>query len=428
MAVLYRTNTQSRVLEEILVKSGIAYNMVGGLKFYDRKEIKDVIAYLRVLHNPADNLSLLRIINVPKRGLGDSTLAKLTDYANAQQQTLFEVVTAASQVPDLSPRFVPRLEQFGQTLFELLGMADQVPVQDLIEAVITRTGYKAELEAEKNPQNESRLENLEELKSVAQDFLSEDEGEHTLSDFLEHVALVSDIDDAKLDDDKITLMTLHSAKGLEFPVVFLVGLEEGLFPHARTLMNEEEIEEERRLCYVGITRAERFLFLSSASMRTIYGRTSPCMVSRFLEEIPRNLVTEYKRPVEEVNLDQPGYGFHGHRSFAKSYSSGGMGSGSYANKIQDKEETFSFGRDGGVGSGARRSADRNLSTSHSYKPTVGAGTKTTFAPGDKVTHAKWGLGTVVGVKASRDGQEVQVAFAGQGIRSLLTKYAVLKKV
>jgi DNA helicase-2/ATP-dependent DNA helicase PcrA len=428
MAVLYRTNTQSRVLEEILVKSGIAYNMVGGLKFYDRKEIKDVIAYLRVLHNPADNLSLLRIINVPRRGIGDSTLGKLTDYANANRQTLFEVVTAASQVPDLAPRFVVKLEQFGQNLFELLGQADQVPVQDLIEAIITKTGYKAELEAEKNPQNESRLENLEELKSVAQDFLSEDEGEHTLADFLEHVALVSDIDDAKLDDDKITLMTLHSAKGLEFPVVFLVGLEEGLFPHARTLMNEEEIEEERRLCYVGITRAERFLFLSSASMRTIYGRTSPCMVSRFLEEIPRNLITEYKRPVEEIALDQPSYGYPRRRTYAKSYSGGGMGSGSYANKIQDKEETFSFGRDSGVGNSASRSADRNQSTSHSYRPVVGAGTKATFAPGDKVTHAKWGMGTVVGVKASRDGQEVQVAFAGQGIRSLLTKYAVLKKV
>ena len=430
MAVLYRTNTQSRVLEEILVKSGIAYNMVGGMKFYDRKEIKDVVAYLRVLHNPADNLSLLRIVNVPKRGLGDSTLGKLQDFANANRQTLFEVVTAASQVPDLSPRFVPRLEQFGQVLFELLGMVDQVPIQELIEAVITKTGYKAELEADKNPQNESRLENLEELKSVAQDFLSEDDNEHTLSDFLEHVALVSDIDDAKLDDDKITLMTLHSAKGLEFPVVFLVGLEEGLFPHARTLMNEEEIEEERRLCYVGITRAERFLFLSSASMRTIYGRTSPCVVSRFLEEIPRNLLKEYKRPEEDLDLGGDySYGGRSRRSYARSYSGGGMGSGSYANKIQDKAETFSFGRDDGLSSSRKNSGQTgSLSASHSYKPAVGAGTKATFAPGDKVTHAKWGMGTVVSVKESRDGQEVQVAFAGQGIRSLLTKYAVLKKV
>ncbi len=431
MAVLYRTNTQSRVLEEMLVKSGIAYNMVGGLKFYDRKEIKDIVAYLRVLHNPADDLSLLRIINVPKRGLGNTTLGRLQEDASAQSKTLFEVITNPEQVPGLSARFIPKLEQLSLVLFGLLGRVEELPVEELIAEVIDKTGYKAELEAEKNPQNESRLENLEELQSVAKDFLNDEDEEHDLASFLEHVALVSDIDDAKLDHDKITLMTLHAAKGLEFPAVFLVGMEEGLFPHARTLMNEEEIEEERRLCYVGITRAERYLFLSSAKMRTIYGRTSPCIVSRFLEEIPRGLITEYKRPAAANEL-----GFAG--------GAAGRGSQPYRGR-----SSFGTERSGSFGSGSKSSfnpgcrphssstaseaprdqeTSRRQSWNHSYIPAAGAGTSTAFAPGDKVTHAKWGVGTVVGIKNSQDGQEVKVAFADQGIRTLLTRYAVLKKV
>ena len=474
MVVLYRTNTQSRVFEEILVKSGIAYSMVGGLKFYDRKEIKDIIAYLRLLYNPNDSQSLLRIINVPKRGLGASTVAKLQDFASAQEQTLFEVITNASQVPDLSARFVNKLEELGQIIFELIGQVDQIPVEDLIQQVITKTGYKAELEAEKTPQAEARIENLKELASVAQDFLLEEGEEKTLANFLEHVALVSDIDDAQLEEDKLTLMTLHSAKGLEFPVVFLAGLEEGLFPHSRTLMDDHEVEEERRLCYVGITRAEKYLFLSGARLRTIYGQTTPCQPSRFLKEIPRNLLHEYQRPQEEEQVLFE----RGGRNRLGSFGMGGAigRSGAYGGGYGGAGATGGFNRaarDGGLGrpvgaggagryglnqqgTGAeeggriygagRLDGSQGLSRGRfgqggsrgenwvqqavhgSFVPKTAPGAVANFAPGDKVSHKKWGVGTVVSVKVTRDGQEVKVAFAGEGVRSILTKYAVLEKI
>ena len=297
MSILYRTNTQSRVFEEMLIKSGIAYNIVGGTKFYERKEIKDIIAYLRVIFNPNDSLSLLRIINVPRRGIGDATLAKLQAYAEENNMNLFDVVSASGDVPGLSSRFVGKLEELSSIIFELMGEANsgEVPVKQLIDNVMTKTGYLEELENSKSAQDQSRVENLKELLSVAEDF-SKGEEEDNLENFLGRVALVSDIDDAELGEEAITLMTLHSAKGLEFPVVFLVGMEEGIFPHARTLMDEEEIEEERRLCYVGITRAERTLFLSHARMRTVFGHTVSYPPSRFLKEVPRSLIHEFKRP------------------------------------------------------------------------------------------------------------------------------------
>lgn len=294
MAILYRTNTQSRIFEEMLIKSGISYNMVGGLKFYERKEIKDIIAYLRVIFNPADSLSLLRIINVPKRGIGDASLAKIQAYAAANSVSLFEAVSNAAAIDGLSSRFISKLDDFTGIIFELMNLANEAPVEDLIDRVLRDTGYLEELENERTPQAQSRIDNLHELISVAQEFAASEE-ENNLENFLAHVALVSDIDDTELGEDAITLMTLHSSKGLEFPVVFLVGMEEGLFPHARTLMDETEIEEERRLCYVGITRAKEKLFLSSTKMRTIYGNTVTYPPSRFLQEIPARLVKTIKR-------------------------------------------------------------------------------------------------------------------------------------
>ncbi len=389
MAVLYRTNTQSRVFEEMLIKSGIAYSMVGGTKFYERKEIKDVIAYLRVLYNPSDSLSLLRVINVPRRGIGDATLAKIINYANANGKTLFEAITNPEEITGIAPRFIEKLEKLGELLFTLINEVDQVPIENLVEDVMNKTGYLEELQEEKTPQAQSRIDNLQELISVAQDFLKDEESEKTLANFLEHVALVSDIDDAVLDEDKMTLMTLHAAKGLEFPVVFLAGMEEGLFPHARTLMDEEELEEERRICYVGVTRAEQYLFLTSARMRTIYGRTASCLQSRFLDEIPRNLIEEITKPKQEHQISL----------------------------VVPKKEKVTLDDCNWFASGPG-----------SKKEDVGAGTKATFNAGEKVEHAKWGIGTVVGVKNSQDGQEVKVAFEGEGIRSLLTKYAVLNKI
>lgn len=394
MAVLYRTNTQSRIFEEMLIKSGITYNMVGGLKFYDRKEIKDIIAYLRVIFNPADSLSLLRIINVPRRGIGDATLAKLQAHAAANGMSLFDVVSNAAQVEGLSVRFVSKLDELAAIVFDLMNQADNVPVEDLIEQVLTKTGYMEELRNEHTVQAQSRIDNLMELISVGQEFAKTEE-ENNLENFLGHVALVSDIDDAELGEEAITLMTLHSSKGLEFPVVFLAGMEEGIFPHARTLMDEEEVEEERRLCYVGITRAEKQLFLSNAKMRTIYGHTVSYPPSRFLQEVPRNLVTVFKRPVLERRTIDLAEAKPQKRNRDTNWFLGGQESFIPKQNVVDA---------------------------------TGGSTGGEFRAGDKVGHAKWGVGTVVSVASSPDGQEVKVAFDGAGIRSLLTKYAVLKKV
>ncbi len=393
MAILYRTNTQSRIFEEMLIKSGISYNMVCGLKFYERKEIKDIIAYLRVIFNPADSLSLLRIINVPKRGIGDASLAKIQAYAAANNVSLFEAVSNAAAIEGLSSRFVSKLDDLAGIIFELMNLANEALVEDLIDRVLRDTGYLEELENERTPQAQSRIDNLHELISVAQEFAASEE-ENNLENFLAHVALVSDIDDTELGEDAITLMTLHSSKGLEFPVVFLVGMEEGLFPHARTLMDETEIEEERRLCYVGITRAKEKLFLSSTKMRTIYGNTVTYPPSRFLQEIPARLVKTIKRQERFSALEN-------FKQVSEKYSA----------RPQKPASTFN---------------------PHSFMPQKPAdaagGTGTRFNTGDRVSHSKWGEGMVVSVKDSPDGQEVKVAFAGAGVRSLLTKYAVLKKL
>lgn len=392
MAVLYRTNAQSRVFEEMLIKSGIAYTMVGGTKFYERKEIKDALAYLRLLYNPHDSLSLLRIINVPRRGIGDATLARLQEYANASGQSLFEVVTNAADVPGLASRFANKLDELSELLFELMGEAADVPVKQLLDDVLLKTGYLEELQSSKDPQDESRVENLKEMLSVTEEFAvkCERNGEEpTLENFLADVALVADIDDAELGEEAVTLMTLHSAKGLEFPDVFLVGMEEGIFPHSRTLMDENEIEEERRLCYVGITRAEKHLFLSNARTRTIYGRTQYYTPSRFLQEVPRNLVHVIKRPV----VQRPAMTSQVHKPTAKEN----------ANWFEQHKASF-FPRESSAAAGC------------------------SFHVGDKVMHKKWGAGTIVTAKAADDGQEVTVAFAGGGIRSLLTKYAKLEKL
>lgn len=383
VAILYRTNPQSRVFEELLVKSGLSYNIVGGTKFYDRKEIRDMLAYLRVIYNPMDSLSLLRIINVPRRGIGDATLTKLQAYAAKETMSLFEVLSNASQVPGLSSRFIKKLDELSALIFDFMNKQEQLSVKELLEVIMADTGYVAELEESGNIQEQARIDNLQELLSVADDFAKGDE-EPNLENFLSHVSLVAVTDEADTEGEAMTLMTIHSAKGLEFPVVFLVGMEEGMFPHSRSLMDEEEMEEERRLCYVGITRAEKYLFLSNAIMRTIFGQTLSYQPSRFLQEIPRQLLHVYKRPVVE--------------------------------RVQPE-------------AAAPRYTPKPVTkwTPTSFTPKENSA-KENFQAGDKVTHNKWGEGTVVGVKNTVDGQEVQVAFANLGIKSLLTKYAILKKL
>ncbi|MEG2765479.1 MAG: DNA helicase PcrA [Acidaminococcaceae bacterium] len=387
MAILYRTNPQSRIFEEMLIKSGIPYTMVGGQKFYERKEVKDILAYLRVVFNPNDTLSMMRIINVPRRGIGDATIAKLQTYATANDKTLFEVVSNSALVAGLSSRFVTKLEDLAATIFALMEMSATLPIETIIQEVMTRTGYLEELENEKTPQAQGRIDNLQEMVSVAKEF-SDVEEESTLENFLGHVALVADIDDAKLGEAAVTLMTLHASKGLEFPTVFLVGVEEGMFPHQRTLMDENQIEEERRLCYVGITRAKERLYLSNARMRMVFGHTVMYPPSRFLQEIPRALIEVRRKEIEH--------------------------------NIPTARPTTAK---------PKPSYQWSISTPNTFSPKAacanGAGA---FAPGEKVNHAKWGVGTVVSARTAQDGQEVKVAFAGEGIRSLLTKYAVLTKV
>ena len=372
MAVLYRTNTQSRVFEEMLIKCAIPYTIVGGQKFYDRKEIKDMIAYLRVVFNPNDAVSLLRIINVPRRGIGDATIAKLQAHAQETNSTLFDVLSAPDQVPGLSSRFRDKLEELAVLIFDFISQANTKPVAELIEQVMLKTGYMTELEEERTPQAQSRLDNLRELLTVAKDFTTNGQ-EDTLENFLGHVSLVSDIDDAKFGGEIVTLMTLHSAKGLEFPVVFLAGMEEGIFPHARTLMNETELEEERRLCYVGITRAKERLVMTSTRMRSIYGNTVMYPPSRFLNEIPRDLLQPIRR--SHVSSDAA------------------------AARSKPVAQTAKV---------AQRCSD--------------------FKAGQKVNHPKWGVGTVVEVKGEGDKTELKVAFPQEGIRNLLAKYAPLTQV
>lgn len=397
MAVLYRTNAQSRAVEEAFVKSGIPYTMVGGVKFYDRKEIKDMLAYLRILNNPNDSLSLLRIINVPRRGVGDTSINRLTDHSATESLTLFDVISSPDAVPGLTARAKRPLEDLAQLIFRLLTMKDQIPVAELIEAVMKQSGYLAELEEDQNPQSEARIENLRELLSVAKDFALNDT-ENTLENFLTHVSLVTDMDTAELADEKVTLMTLHSAKGLEYPTVFLAGLEEGVFPHSRTLMDEEEIEEERRLCYVGITRAERNLYLTNARMRTLYGNTVYYPPSRFLDEIPAELVKKHRIETPNRSVDRVG------SSNSREHVPTGRPKLALVKPASPWQET------------PKASAPS-------------AGSKTfDWKVGDKAQHAKWGIGTVVEVRGSGVNQEVKVAFPDQGIKLLMVQYAPIKRV
>lgn len=392
MAVLYRTNAQSRVIEEAFMKQGIPYTMVGGLKFYDRKEIKDILAYLRVIFNPADTISLLRIINVPRRGIGDTTIGKMIEYAALNNITLFDVVSNPELVPGLTTRVKKPLESLAELIFGLMSKIDSLSVVELVEKIMNDSGYIDELQKEQTPQDEARLENLRELLSVAKDFAAT-EDENTLDNFLSHVSLVSDVDNADTTDDKVTLMTLHSAKGLEFPVVFMAGMEEGLFPHSRTLMDESEIEEERRICYVGITRARRKLYLTNARMRTIFGKTNMYPPSRFLSELPEEVVERktaqrnvYGSPVTSSAFNKP---------IAQNRSFSAMPAAAQTPKLNE------------------------------IRPSSPG---TEWRVGDKASHGKWGIGTVVKVQGNSDNQEIQVAFPGQGIKALAVKFAPITKV
>lgn len=378
-AILYRTNAQSRVLEESLMKLNIPYKIVGGLKFYDRKEIKDIIAFLRLVQNPVDNISLKRIINVPKRGIGKRTIEKIENYSLEKGESVYSAILDVDDIDSLSHRAKSKVKSFTSMINKFIAMKEVIGVKELIENIIDSTGYIKELKKEDTLESQSRIENIEEFVSVAIDF-EETNDEKTLEEFLANISLLSDLDrvDDK-NDDFVTLMTLHSAKGLEYPVVFLTGMEEGIFPISRALTNEDDLEEERRLCYVGITRAKERLFITYTTLRTIYGRTSYNSVSRFIGEIPDNLI-------EDIN-----------------------------NKNEPKKS---------------KKSQKKYFTGYTYENT-GKKIKNndiSINTGDKVKHKSWGIGTVVTVKGKGDNKEATIAFANKGIKKLLLSVAPIEKI
>ncbi|MBM6616253.1 DNA helicase PcrA [Bacillus suaedaesalsae] len=388
-AVLYRTNAQSRVMEEVLLKSNISYNIVGGTKFYDRKEIKDILAYLRLIANPNDDISLERIINVPKRGIGATTLDKIVNYAALHDMSIYEALQMVELI-GLSGKVTNALVEFRDQLRNWVNMQEFLSVTELVEEVLQKTGYRDMLKNEKTLEAEARLENLDEFLSVTKNFEANTEDKSLIA-FLTDLALVADIDKLDEDEDKdqgnVILMTLHAAKGLEFPVVFLMGMEEGVFPHSRSLFDEEEMEEERRLAYVGITRAEQNLYITNAQMRTLFGRTNMNPVSRFISEIPTDLL-------ESANVEEE-----------KKSPFGGSGSGSFS-----------------------RPAERRQPVMRPVAKTTG-GEAIGWNVGDKAEHKKWGVGTVVSVKGEGEAKELDIAFPSPiGIKRLLAKFAPIEKV
>ncbi|WP_028539071.1 DNA helicase PcrA [Paenibacillus sp. J14] len=433
-AILYRTNAQSRVIEEILIKSDIPYQIVGGIKFYDRKEIKDLLAYLRVLSNPDDDISLTRIINVPKRGIGDTTVAKLADAAAQRGTSIYRVLEVVDDL-GFAGRTRNALVEFFDMIHGLHQMVPYLSVTELTEKLLEVTQYRLELQNENTLEARSRLENIDEFLSVTMEFENNNEDKSLVS-FLTDLALIADIDsmndnsDAeKPNDDAVVLMTMHSAKGLEFPVVFIIGMEEGVFPHSRAFLDDEELEEERRLAYVGITRAEEKLFLSCAQMRTLFGRTTANPPSRFLDEIPEELKEDGGR----VPRDRYGRG----AGVGGAYSGRGFSSAGGGNFGRPATDAAGgpWGRSAAAPSGP---AGRGTAAPMRSGVTVtgggasGAAAKTApgdFSAGDKVAHAKWGVGTVVAIKGTGNDTELQIAFpAPVGVKRLLAGFAPITKV
>lgn len=383
MAVLYRTNAQSRAMEEALVRRGIAYTIVGGTRFYDRQEIKDVLAYLKVLQNPRDDVSVERIINVPKRGIGTTTVSRVKDAARLQGVSLFEMIMAADGIESLNAGTRKKLNAFSVLMLELMNTATTENVTDLLEAVLAHTELITSLLNDTDPRAQSRVENIGELVSVAKTYEDETE-EPTLQGFLEQVALVNDVDTFEESREKVTLMTLHSAKGLEFPIVFLIGMDEGLFPHARTLFAPDELEEERRLCYVGITRAEKILYLTHASSRTVFGSTNPYLVSRFVGEIPEDLVEKK----ENKNRIRWGQADRAKRTGQRVVSNASVGVTAPKGKVNARYD---------------------------------------WRVGDRARHTKWGLGTVVEVRGEGERMQLKLEFPGRQVRLVMVKFAPLTK-
>jgi len=414
VAVFYRTNAQSRVFEEVFIRTGQPYKVVGGVRFYERREVRDALAYLRMLVNPADQVSLRRILNTPKRGIGDRAVACVQALAEREQTTFWEALRRAEDAPGLATRSLTNIRGFVAMVEELQSMVEAGERADVIlETVLARSGYLAELEASDDPQDDTRVENLAELVAVAREFSDDpvagpsadpadvDAGTVApgLGDFLERVALVADTDQIPDDDDGVvTLMTLHTAKGLEFPVVFLTGLEDGVFPHARSLGDQPELEEERRLAYVGVTRAQQRLYISRAVVRSAWGAPSHNPGSRFLDELPVDLVDWRRTEAAQTRWGRPD-----------------LASGSAARMGQPTQ----------AGRRNFSSAALRADAAAKAKP---AREIPSLEPGDRVLHDSFGMGTVVSVEGAADKAVASIDFGSEGVKRLLLRYAPVEKL
>ena len=481
-AVLYRTNSQSRALEEACIAAGIPYRIYGGLKFYDRKEIKDIVAYLKLIYNHDDDQSFRRIVNVPKRQIGDTTIKNLTDFANSQDISLFAACQRIDEALDIPPRTRAKLKEFSQIILKFSDAVSSYNLQEFVTLVIEKTGYLAELQLQGTPESEADIENLQELVNVAGEFEPE-EIENALGEFLQQVALVSDID--AMDDitNNVTLMTLHSAKGLEFPVVFLAGCDEGVFPHQRTFNIPSEMEEERRLMYVGVTRAEEKLYLTSAKRRQMWGEYKYYNPSRFIEEIPRQLLnpigfegstsesSTFKNAVSMMKTGKSDYSYSAAQADSYGYvkPSSGFGKGfvapsrglattssdrrkqnsyyseqpkrtpsrtilvkSQANKQRDEEKVKEFLKDNAIKRmlEEKRAKDKeNQLAEEERKKRMETVTPVEyiFNEGERVFHDKLGIGHIKSVEQIGDSMMYTIDFGKQGVKAMDAAYARLKK-
>lgn len=388
-AILYRINAMSRVVEEMLIKEGIPYKIFGGLKFYDRKEIKDLLAYLRLIQNPADNISLKRCINEPKRGIGATTLEVAEKIANSKGVSIFSIISVASEIPDLA-RAASKLEGFVGMISRLRALKEAMKVSELIQEVIEQSGIQKSYEEEDTIEAQARIENIKELLSVALEFEAKNE-EQSLEDFLANVSLVADIDNMDENSDYVVLMTLHSAKGLEFPTVFMVGMEEGIFPSYRSVTDENELEEERRLCYVGITRAKQKLYLTNTFTRTLFGNTTYNKMSRFLREIPPELMEGYEKKAPATARTPV------------SKNAGTSGAGSSSSLGSFRTSTFT-------------------EVSKPKTATVN------FSVGDQIEHKKFGAGIITKIEKENDDYKLEIHFKGAGMKRLMAAFANLSKI
>ena len=388
-AILYRTNAQSRVIEEMLMRESVPYKVLSGLRFYDRKEIKDIIAYLRVVYNPNDDVSLARIINEPKRKIGNATLEKARNIAREKETSLYDVISHADDYPEFKTA-IKKLLSFSEIIQSLIKLKDTVTIEDLTGRILNDTGYMPALVMEDTTESKTRIENLGEFISVITEFEKNEETGNTLGEFLENISLVSDIDGYDENEDSAVLMTIHSAKGLEFPIVFLSGLEEGLFPGMRSMESDDDIEEERRLCYVAITRAKEQLYITKTISRTIHGKTMPTTASRFFKEIP----VEY---LEDKTTLQP--------KVAKVMQDLGV-----RNASAPKKEVYMTK---GFGSSVKSSGSTDYSK---------------FKAGDAVEHRTFGRGEIL--KATPCGNDciLEIQFESIGFKRLMAAFAKVKKI